>query len=276
MTYHKPVPDIVFSRWKELNPDYTFDFSLDTDCIQFLKTHFNDYISNLFKEIPVGMFKADLWRLCKLYVHGGVYADVDLVPYLNIDTLDTSITFYSCLNTMSNGIFQAFMKTTPKNPLILVFLLSFLKNNPYTFENGPTYDMYNCIQYNTRTVKSETRYDVSEFKIRINFGSSETNTKEINLYYFPDIDYVTRLIKHQYNDTFQFQIRNHILYIKRLDAPLGWGHQHSVDIVFKSKESIFLFTEYCQFGKWSEGRVTLNNEKIFDCRDENYYNNKGW
>ena len=33
------------------------------------------------------MFKADLWRLCKLYVYGGIYADIDLVPYLSIDSI---------------------------------------------------------------------------------------------------------------------------------------------------------------------------------------------
>jgi hypothetical protein len=275
MTYHKDVPDIVFSRWKELNPEYEIDFSLDEDCIHFLKTHFNEYVANLFKEIPVGMFKADLWRLCKLYVHGGVYADVDLVPYLKLDTLDPNITFYSCMNTMNNGIFQAFIKSTPNNPLLLIFLLSFMQNNPY-FENGPTYDMYNCIQYNTSEVKSEITHNLSEIKLKINFGSSDVPTKEINLYYFPDIKHTLRLIDNQYLDTFQFQIRNHILYITRLDKNSGWGYQHSVELVIKSSESIFLFTEYCQFGKWTEGRVTFNGKKILDCRDENYYNNKGW
>jgi len=54
---------------------------------EFLKNNFNGYIVNLFKVIHIGMYKADLWRLCKLYIHGGVYSDVDLVPYINIDTL---------------------------------------------------------------------------------------------------------------------------------------------------------------------------------------------
>jgi len=53
------------------------------------------------------MYKADLWRLCKLYIHGGVYADVDLVPYINIDNLDKDITFYSCISDSNDGIFQA-------------------------------------------------------------------------------------------------------------------------------------------------------------------------
>ena len=56
MTYKKPVPEKVFSRWINLNKKYTIDFSLDTDCVYFLKTHFNDYISDLFLKIPTKCF----------------------------------------------------------------------------------------------------------------------------------------------------------------------------------------------------------------------------
>jgi mannosyltransferase OCH1-like enzyme len=74
MKYKKTVPKFVFDRWKKLNPNYNIDFSLDDQCITFIRENFNDYI-------------ADLWRLCKLYIDGGVYADVDLVPYINISCL---------------------------------------------------------------------------------------------------------------------------------------------------------------------------------------------
>jgi len=78
-TYKKECPNFVFQRWKKLNKDYDINFSLDDDCISFLIEHFNYYIADLFMKIPQGMYKADLWRLCKLYINGGVYADVDLV-----------------------------------------------------------------------------------------------------------------------------------------------------------------------------------------------------
>ena len=125
MTYKKEIPDIVFNRWKLLNKEYKMELSLDHDCIHFLKQHFNDYIAELFSKIPRGMYKADLWRLCKLYICGGVYADVDLVPYLDMDKLDKDITFYSCLGINGTSIFQAFMLNyKPKSPLILQFIIS--------------------------------------------------------------------------------------------------------------------------------------------------------
>ena len=81
MTYHSQLPPVVMKRWLDLNPEYKIDFSLDNECIQFIDSELSRSISELFMHIPRGMYKADLWRLCKLYIHGGVYADVDLVPF---------------------------------------------------------------------------------------------------------------------------------------------------------------------------------------------------
>ena len=281
MTYKKIIPDIVFKRWNLLNKEYKMELSLDNNCIHFLQKNFNDYIVKLFLKIPKGMYKADLWRLCKLYICGGVYADVDLVPYLDIDKLDKDITFYSCLSIDNRCIFQAFMiNYKPKSPLILQFIISFLLNSPYTYTNGPPYDMYNCISHNLNNIviTSEKKYQFEEVKILVNIGSSKTNIKYINLHFFPeDIDYNIKLIKNSYNDTFNIIIQNNILIIQRLDENLGWYHNHSIDICIESKETIFLFKENIgPNNNVSKSYVTLNNVKILDSRDMNYYNNKGW
>lgn len=281
LTYKKEVPDIVLSRWKELNKDYNIELSLDIDCINFLEKYFNNYIVDLFKKIPVGMYKADLWRLCKLYVHGGVYADIDLVPHISIDTLDKNVTFYSCLSVDDNYIFQAFMVnfSYPKNPLILHFLISFLLNNPQNNNNGPCADMYNCIKHNLNgiNIQPNIKYEIEEIMIPINIGSSNTNIKHINLYYFPNyIKYHIKLNKSIYNDTFSFDIIDNILIVTRIDANSGWGHNHSCNICIKSKETIFLFKEKIDNNNFVTAYVSHNNTKILDSRDMNYYYNKGW
>jgi hypothetical protein len=284
MTYKKEIPEIVTSRWKDLNKDYLIDFSLDKDCIDFLKTHFNDYIVHLFSNIRQGMYKADLWRLCKLYINGGVYADVDLVPYIDIDSLDKNISFYSslCFDINNKAIFQAFMVnfSKPKNPLLLLFLISFLLNHPYSYQNGPTIDMYNCIKYNLKEqeIKSEKKYELNEIKIPVFFGSSSTNIKYIDLYFFPNnVNYEIKLNKNPYQDHFQFKIENNVLMISRLDKNIGWDYPHSVDICIASQESIFLFKENIgENNNWITSYVTLNEKKILDSRDLNYHYNSGW
>jgi len=285
MTYKKDVPSKVFNRWLTLNPSYKIDFSLDKDCISFLEKNFNKTISDRFCSIKKGMFKADLWRLCKLYKNAGVYADVDLVPYLNIDNLDKSIDFYSCLSTNGRSIFQAFIVnfSQPYNPILFVFLLSFLLNNPIERINGPTYDMYNCLKYilNVNTIHPQIKYRVSEVKIKVNIGNSNENIKIINLYYFPDnLQYTIRLCRNIYKDRFNFKIKDNFLIIKRLDSNSGWGHNHSIDICFHYNASFFFFQE----SKNRNGRkrelanmeVKYFNRKILDSRDEEYLINGGW
>ena len=282
MTYKKEVPDFVFSRWVELNPEYSINFSLDKDCVDFLQSNFNNYIADLFVQIPEGMYKADLWRLCKLYINGGVYADVDLVPYLNIDTLNKDTTFYSCLSLCKKGIFQAFMVnfSKPKNPLILNFLLSFLLRKPFNYQNGPTHDMYNCIKYNLNGVKilPETKYEINEIKIPVYIGSSNDVIKKIDLFYFPDdIDYTLRLCENRYNNKFTFEIKNNVLTVTRIDLEHGWDFNHKLDICIKSNETIFLFEE--KSGKTRsivDCFVSFNGTKILDSRDASYYANGMW
>jgi len=283
MTYKKEVPKLVFSRWADLNKEYNIDFSLDNDCINFLKTNFNSYISDLFEKIPQGMYKADLWRLCKLYINSGVYADVDLVPHINIDNLDKDITFYSCLSIVPTTIFQAFMVnfSKPKNPLILCFLLSFLQDNPYRYSHGPTHNMYLCLKHNLNGINPlpNVKYEIEEVKILIKIGSSDTNTKTINLHYFPDdITYTIKLNLNKYKDAFKFDIVNNILTVTRLDALTGWGHNHSCNIIISSKETIFLFQEIkLPNNNASSCYVEHNDLKILDSRDKKYYyNGKCW
>jgi hypothetical protein len=276
MTYKNIPPKYVFERWQNLNPDYRIDFSLDNDCIQFLQEHFGKEIADLFIQIPQGMFKADLWRLCKLYIYGGVYADVDLVPYISIDKLiKYNNCFYSIMSKDVNSIFQAFFITQIKNPLLLQFILSFIQNKPYNYGNGPTYDMYNCIKYNINTqINAEIKYDLNTIRINIKIGSSETNIKKINLYNFQYIDKSEcefQIIKHNYNDTFQFSLQDNFLIVKRTDSTHGWGHNHSLDILINSNQLIFLFKEVCD-DDWRKSYVTYDNNKIMDSRDWKNYN----
>uniref|UniRef100_A0A6C0GZB1 Alpha 1,4-glycosyltransferase domain-containing protein n=1 Tax=viral metagenome TaxID=1070528 RepID=A0A6C0GZB1_9ZZZZ len=282
MTYYKDVPEFVFSRWIKLNNNYKINFFNDDDCIIFLKNNFNDYLSQLFKHIEVGMYKADLWRLCVLYIYGGVYADVDLVPHINIDLLDKNITFYSCLSIMQNSIFQAFIVnfSKPKNPLILCFLISFLLNKPQKISIGPTFDMYNCIKYNLNYINilPETRYNLTEIKIKVNIGSNDDNIKKINLYYFPiDLNYTIKLNENSKfkNSNFKFNIENNYLIVTKLDNPVGWDLHLSCDICIESNESIFLFPENSGESH-DKCNVTINNKIILYSRDSQYFKNGGW
>jgi hypothetical protein len=282
MTYKKNIPRRVKERWLQHNPDYKIDFSLDANCFHFLQNNFNHNVSNLFHSIQKGMYKADLWRLCKLYKNGGVYADIDLVPHLNIDQLNKNITFYSCLSIAPNSIFQAFIVnfSKPNDPLLLALILSFLLNKPYRYKDGPTFDMYKCIKYmlNVNKILPETKYEIDTVKLKICIGPSKSNIKRIHLLYFPpSIKYFIKLHQNSYKDNFDFKIENDYLIIKRIDNNTGWDHNHFIDICFPSRSSFFFFPENRGPNKnWVTSFVTHGGKKILDSRDMDYYKNKGW
>ena len=279
MTYKKELPKFVTKRWRKLNGGYKIEVSLNPDCIDFIEKNFNKYISTLFKQIPEGKYKADLWRLCKLYIEGGVYADVDLIPHKSIHILDDDNTFYSCLNFKRKSIFQAFMVVKYKrSPLILCFILSFLLNNPHTYKSGPTYDMHKCIKYNIRgTVESEKVYNMNQVKIPVTIGACKSNTKRIDLHYFPsDVKYNVKLSENKYSDSFDFIIKANILVVKRTDKSTGWDCNHTCDIIIECGERVFLFQEYKGETGTTSCYVDYKNEKILDSRDKIYYRNGGW
>ena len=128
MTYYKKVPDIVFKRWKELNPNYNIDFSLDNDCIDFLRENFNDYVADLFLGIPKGMYKADLWRYCVLYKMGGIYLDIKYIPVNNFKFINLLDREYWVTDVDGNGIYNAFMICKAGNPILLNAINKIVEN----------------------------------------------------------------------------------------------------------------------------------------------------
>lgn len=278
MTYKKNIPRIVFSRWKTLNPEYDIHLSLDNECISFLREKFNTLLSNLFQVIPIGMYKADLWRLAKLYHEGGVYADVDLVPYIQLHTLDPTI-FYSCLADDTKSIFQAFMvQQDPKNPLMLCFLISYCINRPDRFPNGPCYDMANVLKYNINIpdLEHDTLYTIPEVKLKLSIGSSNTLTKVVSLGYFPNVEYTLRINSPYPTEKFQVNLVESSLVITRIDSLQGWTSNPEVEIGFGVSQQVYLFKEKVPPEGHPFANVTYNGTKILDSRDPIYFKNKGW
>lgn len=61
----------------EKNPTYHFYFWNDDDINIFMTRYFSDHrIFKIFNDTPYGIIKADLFRLCVLYIYGGFYFDL--------------------------------------------------------------------------------------------------------------------------------------------------------------------------------------------------------
>lgn len=84
-------------NWKRLNPHYEIRLCNDNMCEYFLLKKFSRIHRDVFKYIPDGPIKADFWRVCILYVYGGIYVDADNEPLVSIDSfLEKNIDFITC------------------------------------------------------------------------------------------------------------------------------------------------------------------------------------
>ena len=64
---------------------WEYKFYTDEMSLNFLSTHFPPEVRQAYDSLRPGAFKADLFRYCVLLIHGGVYADIDIMLEANLD-----------------------------------------------------------------------------------------------------------------------------------------------------------------------------------------------
>lgn len=93
--YNPIVPLKIFQTWftkdlpakmrerveslKKQNPRFEHFLYDDHDCRELIKNNFNFSVLEAYDNLIPGAYKADLWRLCVLYVYGGIYMDIKLL-----------------------------------------------------------------------------------------------------------------------------------------------------------------------------------------------------
>jgi len=107
------------------NPEFTFEFYNDDDCLLFIRKNFDERVLIAFQQLIPGAYKADLVRLLLLYVYGGVYIDVGhylAVPLQDI-LGDHELVLTEDLDLRYGhgkhlGIYNAFIASIPKHAFI--------------------------------------------------------------------------------------------------------------------------------------------------------------
>ena len=67
--------NFLFNRL--MTPSWQYNYVSTEDRAKFIKEHMNEATYQAYQQLTVGAAQADLWRLVVLYVHGGVYLDID-------------------------------------------------------------------------------------------------------------------------------------------------------------------------------------------------------
>jgi mannosyltransferase OCH1-like enzyme len=83
------LPDFILecsNTWKENNPNYEYRYLNDSDMDNFILEHFGKEWLDLLNSCPIKIMKVDTFKYMLLYIHGGVYADIDYICSAPIDS----------------------------------------------------------------------------------------------------------------------------------------------------------------------------------------------
>jgi hypothetical protein len=143
------IPLIIYQTWmtkilpekmaksiekiKIANPEFEHKLFDDTDCRNFIIDNFNDNVLYAYDNLIPGAFKADLWRYCILYIHGGIYLDIKYEPVNNFKFMELIDKDYFVLDRASYfkgtiGIYNAFIISQPNNTIFLKLIKGIVDN----------------------------------------------------------------------------------------------------------------------------------------------------
>lgn len=110
--------------------NYSYTFYDDETSRQYIAKHHPSALEAFDTLIP-GAYKSDLFRIIRLYVEGGVYFDAPFSPYdstLKLDQLLKPTDTFVSANDRGHGLYNAFMASVPKHPILKVGIDSILNN----------------------------------------------------------------------------------------------------------------------------------------------------
>jgi hypothetical protein len=120
-------------RILQFNPEFEYTFMDDKECLTFIEDNFEEDIVNMYKNLPLGIMRADVWRIAVIYINGGVYCDTDvscnssLIPLIENQEL-------VLFNEETGGTSNFFFAAKPKHPALKDALDAMVKRQNLAFD----------------------------------------------------------------------------------------------------------------------------------------------
>jgi mannosyltransferase OCH1-like enzyme len=105
--------------WLKHKNQYKIFFYNDKMCDDFIKNNFSEEVYQAYSRLPMAVMKADLWRYCVIYTHGGIYSDTDAMCMVNPDIFTSPKTLLVCAPENDNMHLCQWCFSAPKNSPIL-------------------------------------------------------------------------------------------------------------------------------------------------------------
>jgi mannosyltransferase OCH1-like enzyme len=132
--YNIMIPTNIFQTWHsktlpplmaksvakiiKLNPRFNYRLYDDNDCREFIRTHFKPDVLQAYDSLIPGAYKADLWRLCILFIYGGIYLDIKYQPLNGFKFINLTEKEHLVADTNNINIYNALMVCLPKSEFL--------------------------------------------------------------------------------------------------------------------------------------------------------------
>ena len=251
----------------ELNPEYEYELYDSDKRRKFIKNHYSEDVLNTYDLLVPGSYKADLFRYCYIYIHGGCYFDFKFIlkiPLRNWIEKDKETIF--CQGLESNRYAAGMILSVAKDSKIKVTVeecVSRIKNyysGVQKKENclwltGPELLYSMCKEITPMTsvkhLGKESYYilkNSDDSKVIRLFNKSYRNNyiKTYGMDPYPvlwekeEVIYQDRYLHeniiffvhpHKQPDKFVFTPKNGFLYIRRIDKDIGWEQNLRIKII---------------------------------------------
>lgn len=95
-TYKTSMFDQQHAEWMRVyrskHPEFNFIFHGDLEMEAFMRQEWGHHpIYPIYKGAQFGPSKADIWRYCILYIHGGIYLDIDSALLFNMNGIPSDV-----------------------------------------------------------------------------------------------------------------------------------------------------------------------------------------
>lgn len=118
----------VYDEWKRLHPNMAIAWFTHQLSDAFMDTYVPKRIRDCYYTLVPQSFRADLWRLCVLYLWGGIYVDHATQPLRSITYLMHKAPLIVAKDNIPGFIHNGFIIARPNNPHIAAYIDKIVDN----------------------------------------------------------------------------------------------------------------------------------------------------
>ena len=143
----KDLPPLMkqnYETFKNDNPEFNHFLYDDEACIEFIKDNFDENVLNAYNSLVPYAYKTDLWRLCILYIKGGVYIDIKFKCVNGFKLISLTEKEHFVRDRPDGCVLNGLIVTFPKNEILLKCINQIVENvknryygNDWLYPTGP-------------------------------------------------------------------------------------------------------------------------------------------